>query len=286
MDLFQLYPHNPHIRTTYRPATASLTILPNELLLQIAENLTRLKDLSSLLRTNRRLSNLLRTTLLRAATKTRRKSHYIRSAFHWACAHGRTQLVHDLLAHGAQDQINLCDSIGTPLHSAVIAQKAETVQILLSCGANPNLPNWIGWKAIHVACFTGNTGIVRMLLEAGADANGRLKFRGLTPLLLAVVAGCKGVVEVLVGVGEADVEMGNSYGVTPVQFANRLEEEEIFGVLVEKLGAKDTSGDIQKCRMMWPLEDKDLALRYWQCIVQSDNVNCTCCSKIAVTMRS
>ncbi|KAF8542898.1 ankyrin repeat-containing domain protein [Trichophaea hybrida] len=266
--------------------TTSLTTLPNELLLQIAENLPRLKDLSSLIRTNRRLSILLRTTLLRAATKTRRRFHYNRSAFYWACVHGRTQLVLDLLAHGAQEQINLCDLVGTPLHSAVIAQKTKTVQILLSHGANPNLPNWIGWKAIHVACLTGNTGIVRMLLEAGADANERLKLRGLTPLMLAVMKGYRGVIEVLVGVGKADVEMENSYGVTLVQFANRLEEEEIFEVLVEKLGAKDTSGDIQKCRMMWPLEDTDLALGYWKCIVQSDNVNCTCCSEIAGTMRS
>jgi ankyrin repeat protein len=41
-----------------------------------------------------------------------------------------------------------------------------------------------GWYALHVACYQGNTEIVRMLLDAGADPNRRDEFGRRTPLMV------------------------------------------------------------------------------------------------------
>jgi ankyrin repeat protein len=51
----------------------------------------------------------------------------------------------------------------------------------------------------------GNCDIVRLLLEAGADANAAVEFRELTPLHLAIASGNHRIVELLVQLGFADV---------------------------------------------------------------------------------
>jgi len=229
----------------------------------------RLKDISSLLRTNQYFASLVRPTLLRAAARS--KIRNVRSAFHWACAYGESQLVCDLLENDALGQINHQEPLGTSaLHSAVIAQKASTVRVLLSHGANPNITDKFGWKPLHAASLMGNCDIVRLLLEAGADANAAVEFRELTPLHLAIASGNHRIVELLVQLGFADVEKTDSCKITPVQIAKSVKEEVILGMLVEKLGAKDTKDTIPLYCSPWPKEGKTVALQHLEWIVERE----------------
>jgi ankyrin repeat protein len=56
-----------------------------------------------------------------------------------------------------------------PLHSAVSAQHVGIVRLLLEHGANANLPQEQGIRPLHQAAHNGDTAITRLLLEHGAD---------------------------------------------------------------------------------------------------------------------
>eukprot|EP01035_Chromulina_nebulosa_P022565 gene22565-29219_t len=60
----------------------------------------------------------------------------------------------------------------------------KVVQILLDAGAPKNLPNNLGWNALHEACFYNRIEIVKTLLLAGADPALRTKL-GALPYHLA-----------------------------------------------------------------------------------------------------
>lgn len=84
------------------------------------------------------------------------------------------------------------------LYHAVVGHKIETVEFLLSVGANPSalLP-------LHRALFIKDKGhVARILINAGSDLNAKDPY-GRSPLSLAVVSGCKtaGMVQVLIDAG-------------------------------------------------------------------------------------
>lgn len=65
----------------------------------------------------------------------------------------------------------------TPLMYAVLSERAGTVRLLLSSGANVNYQSMDGFSALHLA--VGNNehpDIARMLLDAGADLRLKTKF--------------------------------------------------------------------------------------------------------------
>jgi ankyrin repeat protein len=75
------------------------------------------------------------------------------------------------------------------LADAVCAGRAKVVEVLLQAGANPNVsiggyPN-LGSGGytypLHLACRSGHPGIVKLLIDAGADVN-QLNSAGETPL--------------------------------------------------------------------------------------------------------
>jgi ankyrin repeat protein len=83
----------------------------------------------------------------------------------------------------------------TALHVAVEFYQADMVEYLCAHGASPNAQNPDGWTPLHVAVDIEadsahqedrepSVGLIRILLEAGADARLRDK-KGLTPRDLA-----------------------------------------------------------------------------------------------------
>lgn len=108
---------------------------------------------------------------------------------------------------------------------AIASDKSEDsgiVRLLLQCGADPNSivasdPHTALLAAIH----EGNLGLVKVLMAAGADANLNLRFGvKYTPLQLAVKKGRLDIVNILLDSG-ADINMPpfSSYGATALQFA-------------------------------------------------------------------
>lgn len=115
------------------------------------------------------------------------------TALHIAAAAYRTDIVHELLARGAN--VRAQNRRGAePLHAAVAGMpgsrswnpsaQAATVACLIEAGADPNAINKSGVTPSHVAARTRCAAALRALLVGGADAQ-RKNNNGSTPMLLA-----------------------------------------------------------------------------------------------------
>jgi hypothetical protein len=74
----------------------------------------------------------------------------------------------------------------TPLHRAVLSNRAEAAELLIRRGADINAIAIDGGTPLHAAAFVGNEDIVATLVEKGANINAVNK-RGATPLDNATV---------------------------------------------------------------------------------------------------
>ena len=125
-----------------------------------------------------------------------------------ACRTGQHQVVEELLKGGLADP-NLRDDDNeiawTPLFLAARSCHVETVQVLLSHGADVNARSKMDQSPLHAVCWSkqssaGLTQVVRLLLEAGAHASAGNR-RGQTPLHWAAHYGHVGAVRLLVQYG-------------------------------------------------------------------------------------
>ncbi|KAI9375575.1 ankyrin repeat-containing domain protein [Aspergillus egyptiacus] len=94
----------------------------------------------------------------------------------------------------------------------------EVVRLLLNKGANPYvIDDGSRYNALHWAARTGNTAIMRILLDAGMDVD-IAGLRDNTPLILAAKNGRYRACELLVGLG-ADVNHVNEDERSPLLYA-------------------------------------------------------------------
>lgn len=134
------------------------------------------------------------------------------TALHIAVAHGSVPAARLLIAlflrgRCAIDVYNRLRQ--TPLHLAVITGHPALVRLLLSHGSCPSLPDRLGRSAAHLACEGGAGGArcLRELLRGGGrpEMLQARDYEGLTPLHVAVSAGCHESAELLLLHG-ADVD--------------------------------------------------------------------------------
>jgi len=104
----------------------------------------------------------------------------------------------------------------TPLHYAAWQGHHKVVELLLEHGANPNIQNNRGYTPLHYAAWKGHHKVVELLLEHGANPNIQ-KNDGETPLHLAVWEGHHKVVELLLEHG-ANPNIQKNDGETPLHF--------------------------------------------------------------------
>jgi cytohesin len=135
---------------------------------------------------------------------------------------GEVDVATILLAAGAD--LNARDRDGaTPIDKAVRADHSKMVSALLVRGAQR--------PALHEAILHGQTDLVRVLLEGGADPN-RQSPEGSTPLDDACLKGEKEIVSLLIAHG-AKVGVRNKSGATPLHDAALGGNRDVIQLLLE-----------------------------------------------------
>ena len=140
----------------------------------------------------------------------------------------------------AKEHPELYDTKGsdgvTPLHVAAAMGQKDTVQQLLTKGADFNAKSNDGETPLHVAAITNNKDVAELLLAKGADIDAK-DAHGVTPLYYAAARGGKDTVEILLIKG-ADINVKTDDGKTPLSVAMATHHDDIAALLRAK-GAKE-----------------------------------------------
>ena len=126
---------------------------------------------------------------------------------------------------------------GTTLDEAPVADAAqrsdvEAVRELLQQGADPNAAQSDGLTALHWAALNDQLNIAQILLYAGATVKPVTRVGGYTPLHLASRAGHGGIVRALLEAG-AEPDQFTTTGVTALHFAAEADDAEAVNALIE-----------------------------------------------------
>ncbi|XP_037394444.1 nuclear factor NF-kappa-B p100 subunit isoform X2 [Pygocentrus nattereri] len=116
------------------------------------------------------------------------------------------QLIQTIVNTPQSKVINKLNKLSqAPLHLAVITKQPKLVEVLLKVGADPSLLDRDGRTAVHLAAYTGDDSILRVLLGLLGERHAHLintaDFLGLYPLHLAIRKGGERCSRVLVEAG-------------------------------------------------------------------------------------
>jgi ankyrin repeat protein len=138
--------------------------------------------------------------------------------------------VERLLSHGADP--NLRDKYGNPaLKEAINRKDKEIIECLLANNADPNLEDNYGCRALDSAILSRDVALARMLLVYGANPN----FGYYPPVIAAAVSGEEEIVELLLAHG-ADPNIRDAEdGWTPLFAVTHAERHNDSHTIVERL---------------------------------------------------
>ena len=148
-----------------------------------------------------------------------------------AAALGRVAEVESLVDSGAD--INAANASGqTPLHLAAANGDTGMVRVLLEDGAELDVPDsGEGLSALHVAAQCGHEQVVDLLVRYGADLEARTLHQQ-TPLHLAALHGQAGVAAQLLKY-HVRLDSRNAEGMTALQLAEKYGRRNVVELIVD-----------------------------------------------------
>ncbi|MBM3771369.1 MAG: hypothetical protein FJW27_08800 [Acidimicrobiia bacterium] len=151
---------------------------------------------------------------------------------HYAVQRDDVEMVDVLLKAGADAKAP--NRYGaTPLFVACQNGNAAIIERLIKAGGDPNSKNPDGETALMTAARTGQVDAVKLLLASGADAKAVEGWRGQTALMWAAAENHTSVVQTLIEAG-ADVNARSNGGFTPLLFAVRAGKKDVVNLLLAK----------------------------------------------------
>ena len=114
----------------------------------------------------------------------------------------------------------------TPIYCSIISEDIPALNDLLSLGANPNIPNYLGETPLYLSVNKKNLDALIILLKYNADCNIPTK-KGNTPLHLALQKNLENFIEMLLRNKPNPNIQNKLYGQTATHLAiiNKLDEE-------------------------------------------------------------
>ena len=135
----------------------------------------------------------------------------------------RTQVHRAAKVSAVPVHVDRRDATGTtPLMSAALFCKLESVKNLIGKGANPCLENNDGHNSLHCAVSGGDPDIIELLLSNGPDIDSRTG-EGSTPLIIASFTGNVDAAKYLLEKG-ADPSLQDNYGWNSLHFASQFDD--------------------------------------------------------------
>lgn len=138
-----------------------------------------------------------------------------------------------------------------PLHKAIIKGNLEGLEAALKSGIDPNARNRLSQSALEIATEKGNVEVVKLLIDAGADATAESDSIQNKPLILAATFGYVEIASVLIENGARLEQRDKLFGVTPVYAASTAANIEMVKWLHEKGAKLDVTN-----KRGWPITHK------------------------------
>lgn len=163
-----------------------------------------------------------------------------------AARRGHGELVLLLLARGAPARSgDSAAAFESPVLAALFARDTGLVRLLLEAGADAEPPR--GMPPLAVAARQGDTAVVAMLTARGADVN-RAIGEGQTPLILAAQDGHVAVVRILLAAGADPSRRDRTANWTELEWAASRNHDSVVALLRRTDPARSGTRDIELVR--------------------------------------
>ena len=151
---------------------------------------------------------------------------------HRAAIHGFTDIVHLLLEHNADIEVQCQDFGRNALHWAAWYGHQAIVGLLLGRGAQVEVQDKRKWTPLHLAASRGHGDVLKLLIEMKLDVNGRDAY-GATALYRAAEGGHEASARLLLENG-AQTDILNDYDQTALHRAADLGHLALCRLLLER----------------------------------------------------